>query len=235
MLLLSTSRTSWLLALTAPAVISLMRGQRRYLIPAILVVAVAVGGTLASSRGGIILKYVDKVISPNRTLSQKTSGRLEMYEAFPEMFSQSPVWGWGPGSGGSVYRNRSGETMMLHSLFLHIGVELGAIGLAFLIVFNAAVLHRAWVYRRSAGDVVPLAAALCVCLDALAHNSFNPLTGAYLGLALTDLSRCWVIRTVPPLHRQNTVVVLRDLPVVRDARRLPNRRPGRSERAVREG
>jgi len=202
LLLLSTSRTSWLLALTGPAVLLLMRGQRRYLIPAALIVIVTVGGVLASSRGDIILKYVDKVISPNRTMSQKTSGRLEMYEAFPDLFLQSPVWGWGPGAGGTVYHRSSGETMMLHSLFLHIGVELGIIGLALLIVFYAAVLHRAWVHRSFTGEVVPLAGALCVCIDALAHNSFNPLTGAYLGLALTDLSRCWVVRTVPSLPRR---------------------------------
>jgi hypothetical protein len=93
--------------------------------------------------------------------------------------------------------------MALHSLVLHMGTELGLIGLVLLTTGYSAVLRRAWVHRKLTGEVVPLAGALSMCVDALAHNSFNPLIGIYLGLALTDLS-CWRVLKPLPTALQRT-------------------------------
>jgi len=195
-LLLTTSRTSWLLALAGLAALALARGQRRYIAVSALLLAAVASGMLATDRGEVIRKYVDKVVSSKRTLTQRTSGRYDMYLAFPELFWQSPVLGLGPGASENVYRSKDGTPLVMHSLFLHAGVELGILGLCLLLVMYAAFVRRAWIHRRLTGEVVPLAFAFACCVDALAHNSFNPLTGTFLGLALTDLSRVRIRRSL---------------------------------------
>jgi O-antigen ligase len=185
------------------------RAQRHYLLPALVMLILVVAGVVASSRGNLVLKYVNKVVSSKRSISQKTSGRFDMYAAFPEMFWQSPIWGLGPGAASSTYRTSRGEAFALHSLVLHIGVEGGSIGLAILVLVYGALLRRAWVHRKVTGELVPLAGALCLCVDALAHNSFNPLMGMYLGMALTDLSRFCVLRPVAASPRRMTRVPVR--------------------------
>jgi O-antigen ligase len=195
-LVLTTSRTSWLLAVTGLGALLLARGQRRYIVGSALILMVALAIVFATNRGQTITRYVEKVISPKRSLSQRTSGRYDMYAAFPGLFWQSPIWGLGPGAAENAYKTADQTPLVMHSIFLHMGLELGTIGLVSLLVMYLAFVRRAWVYQRVTGDVVPLAFALACWVDALAHNSFNPLTGIYLGLALTNLSGARVYRVV---------------------------------------
>jgi O-antigen ligase len=196
LLLLSTSRTSWLLALVGLAAMGFARGQRRYLMTLALLLTLVMTALLATGRGNVVWRYVDKVISEKRTWSQKTSGRYDMYAAFPDLFWQSPIVGLGPGTAETAYRNPEGRQFAMHSIFLHLGVELGIVGLLFLAFIYSAFVRRAWTHLRSNGEVVPLAFALACCVDALAHNSFNPLTGTFLGLALSDVTRRRMYRVV---------------------------------------
>jgi O-antigen ligase len=202
MLLLTTSRTSWLLTIAALTTLVLARGQRRYLVSSALIVMLVLTALLATSRREAILKYADKALSPKRSLSQRTSGRYDMYAAFPGLFWKSPMWGLGPGAADDAYHTREGAAVVMHSIFLHLGLELGSLGLGVLLVSYTAFVRRAWIHRRLTGEVVPLAFALACCVDALAHNSFNPLTGIFLGLALTDLSRLRAYRLAPVAKRR---------------------------------
>jgi O-antigen ligase len=197
LLILSTSRTSWVVALVGLASLMFARGQRRHLVLAVALFMLVVAGVLASSRGETVRKYFDKVVSEKRTLSQKTSGRYDMYVAFPELFWQSPVWGHGPGAAETLYRDTSHKEMAMHSLVLHLGIELGVFGLAFVLFSYSAVIRRAWRFRKLTGEIAPLACAMCCCVDALAHNSFNPLTATFLGLALSTWSFRRIYRVVP--------------------------------------
>jgi O-antigen ligase len=202
LLVLTTSRTSWLLTVAALSALVFARGQRRYLIGSALLVAVALAFVFATNKGQTITKYAEKVISAKRSLSQRTSGRYDMYAAFPHLFWQSPIWGLGPGAAESAYKTANRTPLVMHSIFLHMGVELGTIGLAGLFLTYLAFIHRAWVHQRSTGEVVPLAFAFACWVDALAHNSFNPLTGIYLGLALTNLPPLRVYRVVSSVGSQ---------------------------------
>ena len=195
-LLLTTSRTCWLLALVALGALALHRSQRRYFVGAAAIVAFALLALTVTSRSQIVQRYFNKVVSSKRTMAQRTSGRYEMYTAFPDLFWQSPVWGLGPGAAATSFRTSTGTPLVLHSIFLHVGAELGVLGLAALVLLYTGVLRRAWVHRRITGEVVPLAMALGCCVDAFAHNSFNPLTGIFLGLALAEVSQLRQVRSI---------------------------------------
>jgi O-antigen ligase len=184
------------LAGTGIAVLLFTHGQRRHLIPAVMVIVVVVLAVLSSTRGELVTKYFNKAFSTDRTWAQRTTGRSDQYAAFPSLFWASPLYGFGPGSSGSVYRRDDGEFLMMHSLFLHVGVELGAIGLLALLSIYIAVLHRAAAHLRLTSEVVPLIGALSFCVDNMAHNSFNPLMGVFLGLAMADVTRFQVARPV---------------------------------------
>jgi O-antigen ligase len=196
LLVLTTSRTSWLLTIAALGTLAIARGQRRYLVGSVLLLTIALAVVFATNRGQTITKYVEKVVSSKRSLSERTSGRYDMYAAFPHLFWQSPVWGLGPGAAENAYKTANRTPLVMHSIFLHMGVELGTIGLCGLLVVYLAFARRAWLYFTSAGELAPLAFAFACWVDALAHNSFNPLTGIYLGLALTNLPPLRVYRVV---------------------------------------
>jgi O-antigen ligase len=195
-LLLTTSRTSWLLAGTGMIVMAFTRRQRRHLVPAVILITLAAVVVLSTSRGDLVVKYFDKAASADRTWAQRTTGRSDQYAAFPSLFWQSPLVGFGPGASGSVYRREDGEYLMMHSLYLHIGIELGIIGLLVLLSIYLAVLYRAARHLRLTSEVVPLIGALAFCVDGMAHNSFNPLMGVFLGLAVADVARFHVARPV---------------------------------------
>jgi O-antigen ligase len=86
------------------------------------------------------------------------------------------------------------DQFVMHSLFLHIGVETGAVGLALVIGLYLAVISRSLRHYQITKEIVPLVFALCCLADSLSHNSFDPFAGVFAGLALTDLSRFVYIR-----------------------------------------
>jgi O-antigen ligase len=196
-----------------------VKSQRRTAIPAVILIGVATIGVLASGRGSIIQKYANKVLAEDRTLSQRTSGRSDMYVAFTRSIGQSPVWGFGPGSGSSMYTS-GGETFVLHSLFLQIGMETGMIGLTALAAFYIGLFYRSWRHLKFTHEVVPLIGTLCCLADSLSHNSFNPMTGIFAGLAAADLSRFWRVQRVA-MRRSPQVRVQRAEPHLLPAPTLP--------------
>jgi O-antigen ligase len=187
-LLLTTSRTSWSLACLGVLMMSFSRKQRKTLVWGVLIMALAGMIVIMSSRGDDVAKYFNKVFSSDRTWSQRTTGRIDQYAAFPLLFWQSPIVGHGPGSSGTIYQRYDRENLVMHSLYLHMGVELGILGLTALLLMYGFLIRRAVLYRRLTAELLPLVCAVAMCVDGAAQNSFNCMMGVFLGLTMADKS-----------------------------------------------
>ena len=55
--------------------------------------------------------------------NNRTSGRSSQWEALPQLFAVSPIWGWGPGNGGDVDYIYTHRHLIFHSLYEQIIAE----------------------------------------------------------------------------------------------------------------
>lgn len=189
-LLLSTSRGSWLVVLAGFGVIfAFGRGHRLTVALAAVVLAVVLLVVLQSSRGNVIVKYVDKVLSPDRTIAQRTSGRSEQWMALPLMLRDSPIWGFGPGSERQVAYRYTGVGRTMHSFYLHIVAETGLIGFSIVAMLLVAAIARGVRHYRLTGEVTPLMAGVGFLAIGLTVSAFDAISGVYLGLAVLGARR----------------------------------------------
>jgi O-antigen ligase len=197
-LVLSTSRGSWSVILANGLVLAVINRQQRkmlLLLVAILVIVTII--VLASSRGEDVKQSFDRTVSSERTLSNSTSGRSDQWWLFPQVFSQSPLWGFGPGSGGAIYARysnlfnmfHSGEEMAWHSLYMQIGIETGLLGLLLLSIMLVSLVGGGIAHWRFSGDTVPLQGALSFIIIGMSVTGFDAASGLFLGLSL--LSGRW--------------------------------------------
>ena len=111
-------------------------------------VAVAVQGVLMSPYAPALQKGINRTFGDKRTARQRTSGRSDQWKVAYYAFSkslESMVRGYGPGLGAIVYAKYSrevedvkygvGKKVLLHSLFMQIGVEAGLVGLGLLFLW----------------------------------------------------------------------------------------------------
>src|ERR1039457_2294265 len=80
---------------------------------------------------------------------------MDQWESFPAVFFDSPIWGFGPGSGKAVSLHYTKEGKTWHSLYLLVGVETGLIGLIGLMFLLGALTRRGiahWRTRREITD-----------------------------------------------------------------------------------
>ncbi|MDT3778017.1 O-antigen ligase family protein [Nitrospira sp. MA-1] len=195
-LLLSTSRGSWAVTCVGVFIMLLfskVRMKMRILM-SLMVMVVLLLGFLLTEKGATINEWFDKATSDERSLGEKTSGRFDMWILFPKVLQDSPIWGFGPGLGPKVFGAYAifdpnvgyepGREMAWHSLYLHVGVETGLIGLTLLMVFLATLVSRGLVHRRMTGEVGPLLGVPCFMTIGLSVSALDPLSGLFLGMAL---------------------------------------------------
>ncbi|HEX6534241.1 MAG TPA: O-antigen ligase family protein [Gemmatimonadaceae bacterium] len=204
MLLLSTSRGSWLVAAAGVfAIVVLNRSSRRVALAGL--VAMTIGGALAmqTSRGQDVSMWLDRTFSDDRSLGNRTSGRSDQWLLFPAVMASAPPWGYGPGTGKLVYARFSaldprihlkpGMAFDWHSLYLQIGVETGLVGITVLLVGFAALGWRGWRHWAATGDVTPIVGTLGFFLIGLTVSGMDAASGLYLGFAMLA-GRAWTAR-----------------------------------------
>ncbi|WNM58130.1 O-antigen ligase family protein [Candidatus Nitrospira allomarina] len=222
-LLLSTSRGSWAVACVGVIIMLLfskVRMKMRILI-SLMIMAIFLFSLLLTEKGALINEWFDKATSDERSLEQKTTGRFDMWKLFPNVLKDSPIWGFGPGSGPEVYATYSmsdpnvhfkpGVKLAWHSLYLHIGVETGLIGLLLLTVFLASLISKGLVHRRVTGEVGPLLGVPCFMTIGLSVSALDPLSGLFLGIAFLGNTRAPRVRR-PKVWRTQTHRVKTDNP-----------------------
>jgi O-antigen ligase len=185
-LILSTSRGSWLMAVVGILIVfAIGREYRPSTIGVVLFVPVmAAVMALSTGRGDAVTKFYNKVASPDTSLGQKTTGRFNQWQRFPKAFAGSPLWGYGGGSGASIYHDVGGTQLQWHSLYLQLLVETGLIGFLTFMFALTAIGQRTREHRRTTGEIVPLLAVVCYLTIGMSVSAFDGISGVYLGLAL---------------------------------------------------
>jgi O-antigen ligase len=186
MLMLSTSRGSWLMALVGLFCIlafgKTYRSSAWWMV--VLVPTAALFITLLTGRGVSVVKFYSAVATADTTLSKKTTGRFSQWQRFPEVFENSPIWGYGGGSGASIYHEFGGKELQWHSLYLQVLVETGSVGFLIYGFLLLAIGNCARVHLRATGEVVPLIAVVCYLTIGLSVAAIDAISGVYLGLGL---------------------------------------------------
>lgn len=194
LLLLSTSRASWLAtSIDMLLVLMLSGGQRKFVLTSLTVLVIATVAVLQTSEGAFLEGWFQRTFSPDRTLLQKTSGRSDQWLLFPVVMSHAPLWGFGPGTGKDVYAHYSlldpnikfskGDEMAWHSLYLQVGVEVGFIGLAVVIVLLGRIVWMTYRHWSRTGELVPLLGITSFLVVAGTVSGMDPFAGMFLGLA----------------------------------------------------
>jgi len=156
LLVLTTSRVSWLVAGVGIALTILLGHQQRLQMLFVLgLVALVTVAALASPFGAGVARWVDRTFSDELNLARRTSGRSDQWAVAFQTATASwdrLLWGYGPGRGPTVYARYSdevagvhyavGQEVELHSLFMQVWVETGLIGLLAILVWLFLVLTR---------------------------------------------------------------------------------------------
>ncbi len=196
-LLFSTSRGSWSVA-TACILMMLVFAPRRTEIFRFLLVG-AVGVTIWAhfADTSTLEKYIYKTFYSEEEWSD-VNARVAQWNAFPAAFFDSPIVGFGPGSGKGVSLRYSGHNLIWHSLYLHMGIECGAIGLLLLVMFLISILVNCFRHLHQYGEIGPLLGVIGFMTIAVSIPAIDGVAGLFLGMGLSGGSgaRYRIIRTV---------------------------------------
>ncbi len=198
LLLLSTSRGSWL-AVTSSLVVLLVgqRGRGR-LIKYISLVGLVLTVWFNFADSATLDKYIFKTFHSSAYWSAETNARVAQWESFPRAFADSPVWGFGPGSGKAVSIVYSGHSLIWHALYLHVAIECGLIGIGLLAWFLLAIVVRSIKYARITGELVPLLGIVSFMVVGCTIPAIDGASGLFLGCGLLsfETSCLFVTRSV---------------------------------------
>ncbi|MEZ5401917.1 MAG: O-antigen ligase family protein [Bryobacteraceae bacterium] len=197
-LLLSTSRGSWLIAIAGLCVVFVFdKARRPALIGCALALVAAAAVLIQTERGATLEQYLHKTFDSDVSIEKKTTGRIDQWRSFPRMLAESPVWGQLPGRSRPLVAEYTGRELALHSLYLHVGVEWGLIGLCLLAWMLIHLGMRGWTQATRFGDPVPLMALVGFITMGFSVIGFDLAGGTYLGLAmLKPRGRLYVAREV---------------------------------------
>ncbi|MDQ3254500.1 MAG: O-antigen ligase family protein [Acidobacteriota bacterium] len=233
-LVLSTSRGSLAIVVVNVIVLLLIgKRQRGMLLASIAFLAVITLALLATQRGEFLADFYDKTFSPDRSLAQKSAGRSDQWQIFPQVFKDSPIWGFGPGSGGAVYgeysileKNEIGlkGNVGWHSLYLQVGVETGMIGLIGLTFLLASLLFRGFTHWRSHDSSAPLIGIIGFMVIGLSVSALDGVSGIFLGVSFLSAKSVVAHRFKWELGREH-----------RDLRLLLRKRASTTTPAMRRG
>lgn len=198
LLLLTTSRASWLVALIGIGCqFAFGRKGRGLVLVALVLGFITLKLVLASPTGAGLQAGLERTFSGERSPRNRTSGRSDQwivaYNAFRES-AGSMLFGHGAGLGPKIYARKSLETpnvefevgneMALHSLYMQIAVELGLAGLLPFAVWIAIVGRRVIPWSRRTGYLLPTAGYLGYLAIAGTVSGNDTVSGAFLGLGL---------------------------------------------------
>ncbi len=199
LLVLSTSRGSWLvLAVGMLLIFALKRRQRKLILATLALLIIGAALYVHFDNDDLVRHYLQETFSPDESWSKRTTGRAEQWEAFPRVIHDSPVWGFGPGNGRRISIIYAHKNLIWHSLVLQVGAETGLIGMALLAVLLGAMVRRAWRHERTVGEIMPLIGVVGFLMVGVSVPAFDGLSGMFVGLALAgcDFSRMYVVRRV---------------------------------------
>ena len=184
-LVLSGSRGSWVAAGCGILLVPLASKRDRGVLAALLVVAVVVVTLgLSTSRGAAVTNQFQRTIDSDMSLAKRTSGRSEQWSVLPAVFAESPLWGWGPGTGRDVNYLYTGRHLEWHSLYLQFVADAGMIGGILLVWFVWALIIRGIKYFRRTKEIIPLLALLTYLILAQSVQGVDAISGVFIGLAL---------------------------------------------------
>jgi len=197
LLIFSTSRGSWVVAITGLVLLLIFDSRARAPMLVSGLILVLAGAALAgSSHLQSANHYLLKAISPDTSMDSKTDGRIEQWQTFPTVFWDSPVWGFGPGSGRAVAYRYSGINLQWHSLYLLVGAEMGILGLSLLSILLGLLIRDDVRHFRRCQEIVPLLGTLSFMLYGLSVSGFDSLGGMLLGLGFIggNHANLWTVR-----------------------------------------
>jgi O-antigen ligase len=189
-LVLSGSRGSWAITLVGLGLILLLSKQdRKPLLISLGVICLVSTLVLSTERGARIIHQFDRSVDGDRSFANRTSGRSIQWEALPEVFAKSPVWGWGPGSGKQVVRLYTGRNLEWHALYLQVIAETGLIGFLVLIVLLGTFLRRGILHLRRFGEIAPLLGVISFMTLGISVQALDAFSGILLGLVFIPNDR----------------------------------------------
>jgi O-antigen ligase len=184
-LILSGSRGSWLMTLMCLLLVFACSTQSRKAILSIVALGcIAAAFVLATDRGARVTNVFNNTVDSNRSLVNRTSGRSAMWQALPDIFAASPIWGWGPGSAADVDYLFTHRHLVFHSLYEQVIAECGLLGFIPLICILASLYSRAIVHYRRFGEVTPLMGIVGFTVIGISVTAFDFVSGIFFGLAL---------------------------------------------------
>jgi O-antigen ligase len=184
-LILSGSRGSWLITIMCLLIVyAYNKPSRRTISIAIGLGIFASMIVLSTDRGSQITTVFDKTVDGDRTLNNRTSGRSSQWEALPQLFAVSPIWGWGPGNGGDVDYIYTHRHLIFHSLYEQIIAETGLMGFIPLMIILAVTFRRAIRHYRRYGELTPMVGIVGFMMIGISVTAFDFISGVFLGLAL---------------------------------------------------
>ncbi|MEO8592827.1 MAG: O-antigen ligase family protein [Candidatus Solibacter sp.] len=183
-LLLSTSRGSWAVVTACVLAMLLVSRHRRHILQAMVVGAIPLALWMYYSDSSVVTKYVDKTFSSKEEWSVEYNARVAQWNTFPTAFADSPIWGFGPGRGKQVSITYSGHSLIWHSLYLHLGIECGLLGLIPLMGLLGTLVGRGFKHRRLRGEVAPLLGVIGFAVVATSVPAIDGVSGLFLGLSL---------------------------------------------------
>ncbi len=203
LLVLTTSRVSWLVAATGVLCV-LVFGRRTRLVTA----AAVLGGALLlqairwSPLGAPVDAAIARTFGSDRDVRNRTSGRSDQwivaYHAVQES-AKSLLIGHGAGSGPEVYAQKSseissvefevGRQMALHSLYMQVAVETGLVGFLPLLAWLVFAMVRVTRWTLQHGLLFPLVCLLGYALVAATVSGNDTTSGILAGIGLIGAAR----------------------------------------------
>jgi O-antigen ligase len=191
-LVLSGSRGSWVVVIAGFAIILLFGKQdRRPSFGALVLFCVGLVLLLSTDRGSKVTAQYDRSVDSDRSLKSRTSGRSVQWEVLPDIFAESPVWGWGPGSARDVDWLFTKRHLEWHALYIQIIAETGILGFIPLMTLLGIFLYRGILHLRRYGEIAPLICVVTFMVLGLSVTAVDALGGVILGLGLASR------RTIP--------------------------------------
>jgi O-antigen ligase len=197
LLLLSTSRGSWLAVSSSMTVLLIGQRGRGKLLKYIGMVALVLTIWFNVADSATLDKYIFKTFNDSHYWSAETNARVAQWTTFPRAFADSPVWGFGPGSGKAVSIQYCGLSLIWHALYLHVAIECGLIGIGLLAWFLLTIVVRSIKYAMMTGELVPLLGIVSFMVVGCSIPAIDGASGLFLGCGLLsfETSRLFVRRT----------------------------------------
>jgi O-antigen ligase len=213
-LLLSTSRGAWMVVIIGMIALFLAdRAQRKAILLSLGLVVVAAGVLISIGHSAILLDYVEKTFSSDISWNKRTTGRADQWRALPQVIRDSPVWGFGPGTGRDTAGVYAGRRIVWHSFYLQMIAETGLLGALICIGGLAAMLAKAIQHRRRAGETAPLIGVLGYLTIGMSVPGIDGNSAMFLGLGLLagDYSRLWVLHPAPSVGLGRAAAAVRTM------------------------